>query len=67
VNETSFQELNPRLIFNLRPEFSEVCSNVKIFVTLSYGKGCIGSEEFVAEDLSEEDIVGLVLIYMNRG
>ena len=35
-------------------------SNVKILITLSYGEGCIGAEEFVAEDLSEEDIVGLV-------
>jgi hypothetical protein len=32
--------------------------NVKILVTLSYGEGCIGTEEFVAEDLGEEDIVG---------
>jgi hypothetical protein len=27
---------------------------------LSYGKGCIWSQEFMAEDLGEEDIVGLV-------
>jgi hypothetical protein len=35
-------------------------SNVKILIRLPYGKGCIGSQEFMAEDLSEEDIVGLV-------
>jgi hypothetical protein len=35
-------------------------SNVKILITLSYGKGCIRTEEFMAEDLGEEDIVGLV-------
>jgi hypothetical protein len=35
-------------------------SNVKILITLSYGKRSIGSEEFMAEDLGEEDIVGLV-------
>jgi hypothetical protein len=35
-------------------------SNVKILITLSYGEGCIWTEEFMAEDLSEEDIVGLV-------
>jgi hypothetical protein len=33
-------------------------SNVKILITLSYGEGCVGSEEFMAEDLGEEDIVG---------
>jgi hypothetical protein len=37
-----------------------VLSNIKILITLSYGEGCIWSQEFVAEDLSEEDIVGLV-------
>jgi hypothetical protein len=36
-------------------------SNVKILITLRYGKGCIWTEEFMAEDLGEEDIVGLVL------
>jgi hypothetical protein len=35
-------------------------SNIKNLITLSYGKGCIWTEKFVAEDLSEEDIVGLV-------
>jgi hypothetical protein len=33
-------------------------SNVKILITLAYGKGCVWSEEFMTEDLSEEDIVG---------
>jgi hypothetical protein len=33
-------------------------SNIKILITLSYGKGCVRSEEFVTEDLGEEDIVG---------
>ena len=36
-------------------------TNVKILITLSYGEGGIWPEEFVAEDLGEEDIVGLVL------
>ena len=35
-------------------------SNVKILITLPYGEGCVRSEEFMAEDLGEEDIVGLV-------
>ena len=35
-------------------------SNIKILVTLSDRKGCIWTEEFMAEDLGEEDIVGLV-------
>jgi hypothetical protein len=35
-------------------------SNVKILITLPYGKGCVGTEEFMAEDLGEEDIIGLV-------
>jgi hypothetical protein len=35
-------------------------SNVKILITLSYGKGGIRPQEFMAEDLGEEDIVGLV-------
>ena len=35
-------------------------SNIKILITLPDGEGCIGSQEFVAEDLGEEDIVGLV-------
>jgi hypothetical protein len=33
-------------------------SNIKILITLSYGEGCIWPQEFMAEDLSEEDIVG---------
>jgi hypothetical protein len=37
-----------------------VLSNVKILITLSYGEGGIWTEEFMAEDLGEEDIVGLV-------
>jgi hypothetical protein len=37
-----------------------VLSNVKILITLPYGKGCVRSQEFMAEDLGEEDIVGLV-------
>ena len=32
--------------------------NVKILITLAYGEGCVRTEEFVAEDLGEEDIVG---------
>ena len=35
-------------------------SNVKILVTLADRDGCVRSQEFVAEDLCEEDIVGLV-------
>ena len=37
-----------------------VLSNIKILITLSYGKGCVRTQEFMAEDLCEEDIVGLV-------
>jgi hypothetical protein len=37
-----------------------VLSNIKILITLPHGKGGIGTEEFMAEDLGEEDIVGLV-------
>jgi hypothetical protein len=33
-------------------------SNIKILITLSYGEGCVWAEKFMAEDLSEEDIVG---------
>jgi hypothetical protein len=29
--------------------------NIKILITLSYGEGCIWTEEFMAEDLGEED------------
>jgi hypothetical protein len=35
-------------------------SNIKILITLSYGEGSVRTEEFMAEDLGEEDIVGLV-------
>jgi hypothetical protein len=35
-------------------------SNVKILITLPDREGCVWSQEFVAEDLGEEDIVGLV-------
>jgi hypothetical protein len=35
-------------------------SNVKILITLAYGKGCVWAEEFMTEDLCEENIVGLV-------
>jgi hypothetical protein len=34
--------------------------DIKILITLSYGKGYVWSEEIMAEDLGEEDIVGLV-------
>ena len=33
-----------------------VLSNVKILITLAYGEGSVGTEEFVTEDLGEEDI-----------
>jgi hypothetical protein len=36
-------------------------SNIKILITLSDGKRCIRSEEFMSENLDEEDIVGDVL------
>ena len=36
-------------------------SDIKILITLSYGEGCVWTEEFMAGDLGEEDIVGLVL------
>ena len=49
-------------VFDGRNLTSHSLSNVKILITLSYGEGCIWTEEFVAEDLGEEDIVGLVLI-----
>ena len=39
---------------------SQRLSNEKILITLSYGEGCVRAEEFMAEDLGEEDIVGLV-------
>jgi hypothetical protein len=31
---------------------------VKILITLPYGEGCVRPQEFMAEDLGEEDIVG---------
>jgi hypothetical protein len=36
-------------------------SNVKILVTLADRGGCVRPEEFVAEDLCQEYVVGLVL------
>jgi hypothetical protein len=36
-------------------------SNVKILITLPDRKGCVRSEEFMSEDLGEEDIVGDVV------
>jgi len=36
-------------------------SNVKILVTLPDGQGYIRSEEFMSQDLCQEDIVGHVL------
>jgi hypothetical protein len=36
-------------------------SNIKILITLSHGEGCVRSQEFMAKDLGEEDIVGDVL------
>ena len=36
-------------------------SNVKILITLSYGVGSVRADEVMAEDLGEEDIVGLFL------
>jgi len=33
-------------------------SNVKILVTLPYGESGIRPEEFMAEDLCQEDVVG---------
>jgi hypothetical protein len=35
-------------------------SNIKILITLAYGEGSVWTEEFVTEDLGEEDIVGNV-------
>jgi hypothetical protein len=40
--------------------YSLSISNVKILIALSYRKGCIRSEQLVAEDLGQEDVVGLV-------
>ena len=42
------------------PDVSRL-SNVKILITLAHGEGCVRPEELVAEDLGEEDVVGLVL------
>ena len=36
-------------------------SNVKILITLPDGEGCVRSEQFLAEDLRDEDVVGHVL------
>jgi hypothetical protein len=36
-------------------------SNIKILITLPYGEGCVRSQEFMVEDLGEEDMVGDVL------
>jgi hypothetical protein len=38
-------------------------SNIKILITPSDREGCIWPEEFMAEDLSEEDIVGHFDLY----
>jgi hypothetical protein len=46
-----------RLLFY---RYGSVLSNIKILVALSHGEGSIWSQEFMAEDLGEEDIVGLV-------
>jgi hypothetical protein len=40
--------------------YSLSISNVEILIALSYRKGCIRSEQLVAEDLGQEDVVGLV-------
>jgi hypothetical protein len=32
----------------------------EILITLSYGKRCVRSQEFMAKDLGQEDVVGLV-------
>ena len=37
-----------------------VSHDVEILITLSYRKRCVRSQEFVAEDLGQEDVVGLV-------
>jgi len=34
--------------------------DIEILITLSYGKRCVRSQEFMAEDLGQEDVVGLV-------
>jgi hypothetical protein len=47
------------VVWNFYRDGSRV-SNIKILITLSYGKGCVRTEEFMSEDLGEEDIVGLI-------
>ena len=45
----------------MAPSFLQVrlsAIEYKILITLAYGEGCVRSEEFMAEDLGEEDIVG---------
>jgi len=34
--------------------------DIEILIALSHGKRCVRSEQLVAEDLGEEDVVGLV-------
>jgi len=38
-----------------------VLSNIKILITLSYGEGCVRSQEFMVEDLGEGNIGGDLL------
>src|ERR1700758_1082453 len=40
--------------------YSLSISNVKILIALSYRNGCIRSQQLMAEDLGQEDVVGLV-------
>jgi len=35
--------------------------DIEILITLPDGEGCVRSEEFMAEDLGQEDIIGNVL------
>ena len=37
-----------------------VSHDVEILITLPYGKRCVRSEQLMAEDLGQEDVVGLV-------
>jgi hypothetical protein len=37
---------------------------LKILITMSHGNGCVGTEEFMAEDFSGEDIVGDMVIFV---
>ena len=34
--------------------------DIEILITLAYRKRCVRSEEFMPEDLGQEDVVGLV-------